>query len=108
MVKRYSNVSRIATARQAAAPRYALQWIAPLLVSVVFILAACFLIIFAPPDRAQAIIIVAIGLLIVGVGLAGFGVLRLKLPGMDLALNRDEPAAMGPTPPPTAKAEHDK
>lgn len=79
---------------------------APLLVSVVFILAACFLIVFAPPDRSQAITIVAIGLMIVGVGLAGFGVLKLDMPWLKLSLNRHEPATAET--PATAKGEHDE
>lgn len=109
MVVHANNTSRRARTREPARRGYTLEGIAPLLVSVVFILAACFLIVFAPPDQAKAIVIVAIGLMVVGVGLAGFGVLTLRLPGLDLGLHRDEPTTTPePASPRTTQGEHDK
>jgi hypothetical protein len=56
----------------------------------VFILAACFLIAFAPSHQSQATTIIAVGLLVIGVGLAGFTVFRLRMPGFLVDMRRDD------------------
>lgn len=63
---------------------------ATLIVAVVFILAACFLIAFAPSYQSQATTIIAVGLLVIGVGLAGFTVFRLSMPGILVDMRREE------------------
>jgi hypothetical protein len=70
-----------------------IERLAPLAVSVVFILSACFLIAFAPEGRDQALLITAIALAAIGLGLGGFSLARLQLPGGIAVILGREPAA---------------
>lgn len=54
-------------------------------VSVVFILSSCFLIVFAPSDRNSIVLPVSIGLGVIGIGLGGFTAFRLRIPGASLS-----------------------
>lgn len=65
-----------------------IERLAPLAVSVVFILSACFLIAFAPDGRDQALLVTAIALAAIGLGLGGFALARLKVPGVVVELGR--------------------
>jgi hypothetical protein len=48
--------------------------------AVIFILAGCFLIVFAPTGREQSTLIIAVALLTLAVGLAGFSYFRVRAP----------------------------
>jgi len=62
--------------------------IAPYGASVMFALIAAALIIFAPESRTVAANIVAAGLLVLSVAIAGFTRFFAKLPGMELKADR--------------------
>jgi len=49
-------------------------------VSVIFILASCFLIVFSPADREQTSVIIAAALFALAVGIGGFSYFKLKTP----------------------------
>jgi hypothetical protein len=72
--------------------------VAPLIVSVVFILSACFLIGFAPDGREQAVTLAAVALAAVGLGLGGFSLARLRLPGVSVDLGVAAVAKSAPLP----------
>jgi hypothetical protein len=65
--------------------------LAPLAVSVIFILAASYLITFSSHDGGPLVSILAASLFVVGLGLGGFAYARLALPGFDLNVSSKPP-----------------
>jgi hypothetical protein len=65
-------------------------------VAIVFILAACFLIVFAPAGREQTTVIVAAALFAVAIGLGGFSYFKIKAPLISAEVGTVTPPQVGP------------